>query len=175
MNETLEVITDRRSIRSFKDEQIKKQELDKIIEAGLYAPSASNTQNWHFTVIQKREIIDEVSSWIVKEVEKINDPQLNETAATSGGKFFRNAPTVIIISSDSKDPSSEVNAAAATENILLAAESLGIGSCWIGMARFLSRLDCYADYAKQLQMPKRVHHHERYHLGLQSFGKPCCS
>ena len=52
MRSTLDVIKERRSIRKFKPEQIKEEELQAIIEAGLYAPSAINKQSWNFTVIQ---------------------------------------------------------------------------------------------------------------------------
>jgi len=151
MNKTFKVIRNRRSIRNFMDEQIKKEELDAILEAGLYAPSGMNSQDWHFTVIQNRKMIDIVNEWILLEVKKINDSRLNDAVAQ--GKFFRNAPTVIIVSSDSKDPFGIVNAAAATENIMLAAESLGMGSCWIGFARYLSTSECFSEYAKQLHIP----------------------
>ena len=70
MNETLKVIRNRRSIRNFMDEQIKKEELDAILEAGLYAPSGMNSQDWHFTVIQNRKMIDTVNEWILPEIKK---------------------------------------------------------------------------------------------------------
>lgn len=54
MNKVLEVIKSRRSIRRYLPEQIKQNELDAIIEAGLYAPSAHNDQPWHFTVIREK-------------------------------------------------------------------------------------------------------------------------
>ena len=61
MNETLEVIANRRSIRKYKPEQITDKELQQIMEAAILAPSARNQQKWHFTVVQKREIIDEMA------------------------------------------------------------------------------------------------------------------
>jgi nitroreductase len=53
INETLKIIKQRRSIRSFKDKQIKEEELQAVLEAGMYAPNAGD-QAWHFTVVQKR-------------------------------------------------------------------------------------------------------------------------
>ena len=57
MNETLTSIKNRRSIRKFKPEQIGEKELEAIMEAAIYAPSAMNQQKWHFTVIQNPEIL----------------------------------------------------------------------------------------------------------------------
>jgi nitroreductase len=56
VNETLKIIKQRRSIRSYKDEQIKEEELQTVLEAGLYAPNAGD-QAWHFTVIQNKELL----------------------------------------------------------------------------------------------------------------------
>ena len=60
-NTVLEVIKSRRSIRRYLPEQIKDSELQAILEAGAYAPSAHNDQSWHFTVIRNRELIDHIS------------------------------------------------------------------------------------------------------------------
>ena len=62
MNEIMQVIKNRRSIRSFSADQIRREELDVIVEAGMYAPSAAGKQAWHFTVVQNQQIIDEISS-----------------------------------------------------------------------------------------------------------------
>jgi len=59
-NETLKVIKERRSIRSYKKEQIKDEELQAVLEAGSYAPNTGD-QAWHFTVIQKKEILEKIN------------------------------------------------------------------------------------------------------------------
>ncbi|MBU3178504.1 nitroreductase family protein [Clostridium estertheticum] len=58
MNEVLKTIKNRRSVRSYFSEQTKQEELDLIIESGIYAPSGNNDQPWHFTVIQNKENIN---------------------------------------------------------------------------------------------------------------------
>jgi nitroreductase len=153
MNDVLKVIHSRRSIRLFKEERIKRDELDAIVEAGLCAPSANNSQDRHFTVIQDKIMIVQVNGWILNEIEQSGISNLQEIAKRSGELFFRNAPTVIIVSSDGKDRFGIINAAAATENILLAAESLGIGSCWIGMVGILAGSSDLKLYAHDLQLP----------------------
>jgi nitroreductase len=58
MSEAIKVLLNRRSTRVFKDEQIKDEELETILEAGRFAPSAMNQQSWHFTVVQNKEVIN---------------------------------------------------------------------------------------------------------------------
>jgi nitroreductase len=154
MNEVLNTISSRRSIRLFKPEQIGRQDVDAIIEAGLCAPSANNAQNWHFTVIQNATVLEKVNNWILDEIEKSGNANLQEMVEKGGSSILRNAPTVVIVSTDGKDRFSVINAAAATENMLLAAASLGIGSCWVGMVAILAgSKDCDA-YARVLQVPE---------------------
>ena len=61
MNEVLKTIARRRSIRQFKDEQIKNDELHAILEAGLQAPSGHNDQSWFFVVVQNQDLIKQIS------------------------------------------------------------------------------------------------------------------
>lgn len=136
MNEVIENIKKRRSIRKYLPEQIKEAELNEIIEAGMYAPSAHNDQSWHFTVIQNKELIDLISvktkeSMANSEVEWISKMGKNEKL-----HVFYNAPTVIIVSGRDGAYSPLIDCSAATQNMILAAESLNIGSCWNGLVRF---------------------------------------
>ncbi len=61
MNEVLKAIKSRRSIRKYRSEQIKQEELEMIIEAGIYAPSGHNLQPWRFTVVQDRKVIEHIN------------------------------------------------------------------------------------------------------------------
>lgn len=136
MNEVIENIKKRRSIRKYLPEQIKEAELNEIIEAGMYAPSAHNDQSWHFTVIQNKELIDLISvktkeSMANSEVEWISKMGKNEKL-----HVFYNAPTVIIVSGRDGAYSPLIDCSAATQNMILTAESLNIGSCWNGLVRF---------------------------------------
>ena len=80
-------------------------------------------------------------------------PGLQELVKKGDGSIFRSAPTVIIISTEKGNQLAVINAAAAVENMLIAAESLGIGSCWIGMVSMLSAGRLVDDYARELQLP----------------------
>ena len=70
MNDVLQTIGKRRSIRQFRAEQIKDDELRAILEAGLQAPSGHNDQSWYFTVVQDKRLIDEISDGSKAEMRK---------------------------------------------------------------------------------------------------------
>ncbi len=118
MNEIIENILTRRSVRGFTDQPVSREDLELIIKAGLYAPSARNLQTWKFTALTKRNDIDALA----KAIEKVLD--------RSGYDMYR--PTAVIIPSNESDsPYGKEDNACALENIFLAAHSLGIGSVWI--------------------------------------------
>lgn len=154
MSETLEVIKERRSIRVFKDEQIKDEELQAVLEAGLYAPSAMNEQSWHFTVIQNAELLEKFTQIAKNTFAKSDIDQLKSMANNDKYKAFYNAPTAIIISGNVKATNTEADTAAATENILLAAKAIGLGACWIGSMPFIFGNGNNDDFKKELGIPE---------------------
>ena len=118
MNEAIKNILERRSVRKFGDKPIPAEELDLIIKAGLYAPSAMNKQTWQFTVLTKTEDIQELAKAIEKQLDR------------EGYDMYK--PTALIIPSNARDSKyGRDDNACALENIFLAASSLGIGSVWI--------------------------------------------
>lgn len=132
MNEVLNVIKSRRSTRAFKPEQIKQEELDLLLEAAIYAPSGGNAQPWHFTVIQNREIIGHLNT-ISKDVLAKSDTPYSKAASNPNFDITYGAPTLIIVSGLKAAPTSIADCSAAIQNILLAAESLGLGAVWLGL------------------------------------------
>lgn len=137
MNEVLNTIKERRSVRVFKDEQIKDEDLQEVLEAGLYAPSAINQQSWHFTVIQNGKALENFTQTAKETFLKSGVDQLKAMANNEKYKVFYNAPTAIIISGDTKAANPEADCSAATENMLLAAKALGLGTCWIGSMPYI--------------------------------------
>jgi nitroreductase len=136
MNEVLETIARRRSVRKFLGEQIKAAELDAILAAALQAPSAHNDQSSYFTVLQNRELIDEMSEGSKVEMRKAPVDWMVAMGSNEALNIYYKAPTVIVVAGKKDAISSLVDACAAIQNILIAAESLGIGACWIGFAKF---------------------------------------
>lgn len=119
------VVKNRRSVRDFKDAEISEDAVIKIIDAGRWAPSAGNAQDIRFIVIKDRNTKTKLAK------------------AAHGQNYLIDAPVVIAVCSDPSqlgrkygergtDFYSLVDGAAAIQNMMLEAENLGIGSCWIG-------------------------------------------
>jgi len=152
--ESLKILFERRSIRSFKDEQIKDSELEIILKAAKFAPSAMGQQPWHFTVIQNKEILNRIDTLTKKIFEKSGIPRLEERAKAENFSAFYNAPTYIIVSVDEKSVAPIADGALALGNALLAAEGLGIGSCWIHAVNQLYANDEGKELLKELGIPE---------------------
>ncbi|VBB08438.1 nitroreductase [Lucifera butyrica] len=153
-NEVLETIKRRRSIRSFKEEQIKDEELQAIIEAGRYAPSAMNQQCWHFTVVQNKEILEMLNARAKKAAAEIDNEHIQQMAKNENFNIFYGAPTVVIISGDEAALLIDADCAAAAQNMLLAAESVGLGSCWVNFVVFAFQGDESLRLKQQLGIPE---------------------
>ena len=154
VNDTLRIIKQRRSIRSFKAEQIKEEELQAVLEAGLYAPNAGN-QAWHFTVIQNRELLDKLNLAAKEAAKQLDIAGIRELANDEKFNCFYGAPTLIIVSGNEQAPVPlEADCAAAIQNLLLAAESIGLGSCWIYFVIFAFNSPNGPELRKELEIPE---------------------
>jgi nitroreductase len=152
-NETLKLIRQRRSIRSYKPDPIKDEDLQAVIEAGQYAPNAGD-QAWHFTVVQNRDLLKKLNL-AAKEAAK-NAPVdfLRKLGNDEHFDCLYGAPALVIVSGSEKAPvPMDVDCAAATENLLIAAESLGLGSCWIYFVLMAFQSPQGEALRKELKMP----------------------
>jgi nitroreductase len=111
----------RRTIRTFTGKKIPKSDLEKMVDAGRLAPSATNRQMWDFIVITDKEILDEILHHF--------HPG-REYGTREDGKFDGTSAIIAVVVDESNEYWRE-DGAAATENILLAASGLRWGSCWI--------------------------------------------
>lgn len=128
-NEVLKTIKKRRSTRVFLPKQIGGGELQAIVEAGQYAPNGGG-EAWHFTVIQNADILERLNRLAKQYAATCGFPWLEDLGRNEAFHCIYHAPTVILVSGDEQGVCSEADTAAATQNMLLAAESLGIASCW---------------------------------------------
>lgn len=140
MNEVMKTILHRRAIRRFAPEQISEDVLQQILQAGLYAPGAGGRQGPIFVVSQDRAVNERLgrikranshprmataASYVSREQPSIaDDPGITDA--------FYGAPTVITLFAPKNFLFSGEDCAAAAENMMLAADSLGVGSCYIG-------------------------------------------
>lgn len=155
MNSIIEIIKKRRTIRVFKSEQLKDEDIAAIVEAGSWAPSGHNMQPWHFTVLQNSEIIEELNKDSKKAAENFYMEDIRKMAQNEKFHVFYKAPTVIIVSYDKNGLTPVQDISAATQNMLLTAESMGIGSCWNGFVAFaFSNEEIAEKYRNKLEIPE---------------------
>lgn len=122
MNQIMENLLTRRSVRAFMEKPVPREEVDQLVKAALYAPSGKGLQTWKFTVILDPVKIQKLASAIGEELGRTGYTMYN--------------PQVLIIPSNEKDsPFGKEDNACALENIFLAAHSFGIGSVWINQLR----------------------------------------
>ena len=150
MNEVLKTIARRRSTRRFKADQIGPEELEAILAAGLQAPTAHNDQSCYFIVVQDPRLIEEMSEGSKTEMRKAPIDWIAGAGRAEGYNIYYAAPTVIIVATRRDAVIPEADASAAIENMMIAAESLGIGSCWIGFAKFYF---ARPESARRLEVP----------------------
>ena len=122
MNETIKTLKERRSIRKYKEKQISDEELNQILEAGKYAPTGRGAQSPIMVVVQDKELIKELSKINAEIVGITSDP-------------FYGAPTVVIVLADKTRHTYKEDGSLVMGNLMNAAHSLGVDSCWINRAK----------------------------------------
>lgn len=132
-NSILQAIEERRSIRAYTGEQISKEQLDTILAAALASPSARNNQPWHFTVVQRQELIEKINQAALTQLKIGADEAMLARLSAPGFTIFHGAPTVIFISANGEGRYAVVDCGIAVENIALAAYGLGLGSVILGL------------------------------------------
>ncbi len=107
-----ETVTKRKSVREYSEKEVGKELLEKIIDAGHVAATAKNEQPWEFIITSDKKILKKICSFC------------------PNGPFIKDAPHLIVVfSKDTKYYLEDCSAA--TQNMLLAIESLGLGGCWV--------------------------------------------
>jgi len=167
MNDVLKAIAKRRSVRRFLPEQIKEAELEAILAAAMQAPSAHNDQSSYFAVVQNEKLVDEMSEGSKVEMQKAPFDWMVSMGSNKALNIYYKAPTVVIVAGKKDAISPLVDACAAIQNMLIAAESLGIGSCWIGFTKFYFT---GPDRYKKLGIPEGYEVHYGVALGYKPEG-----
>jgi nitroreductase len=137
MNQVIENIFSRRSVRSYLDKAVPKEALDEIIKAGNAAPSGANTQDWRFVVIRDKSVrqkfvklsIPRVEKWLEKYANESFKERRRNIAAQTPDPVYYNAPAIIFVIG--KGNMTPYDCPMVCENMMLAARSLGLGSCWV--------------------------------------------
>ena len=160
--ETIELLRTRRSVRAFKNRPVERQLIEEIIDAARFAPSAHNLQTTEYTVVQDKELLDEIVQatcrYYQKLVSQLHNPLIRSMfllmmrkqgrtiidvllpafkrlifeVRSGEGRVLRNAPTLILAHADERSFSMDINAHLALQNAALMAYARGLGSFWTG-------------------------------------------
>ena len=160
INKTFESIYSRRAVRKYKETAIEKDIIMQIVDAGRMAPSAMNRQPWKFYVLTDKKEIKSFS----KEIGKASFKGISKIKIGDAGKaivsallhphdlsffkgddfIFHGAPVVIFITAPRDNDWAALDIGACAQNMMLAAKSLGIDSCPVGLAKFVENTEIYS-------------------------------
>lgn len=143
--EALEAILTRRSMRKYKEEMPDRGLIEKVIEAGRYAPSGSNSQNTHFIVITDKKILSELADAVKTEFSRMEageNTYVSIKHAINASKkgdyiFHYNAPVLVVIANKKGYGNAMADSACALENMMIAGNALDLGTCWINQLHWL--------------------------------------
>jgi nitroreductase len=137
--EKLDYILDRRSIRRFTDQKIDSKQIKAILTAAMYAPSAVNMQPWHFVVIDESSMMEKIM-------------EIHPYA-----RMLQTASHAVVVCGDEQAQHDDgywvVDCGAATQNLLLAAHTMGLGACWVGLH---PREERKSAFSRLLKLPSHV-------------------
>ena len=122
MNEALENLYTRRSVRKYKAEQISREELEAVLKAGVCAPTGMNRQSPVLVAVQDKETRDLLS-------------RMNAAVNGAAGDPFYGAPTVVVVLADANSRHAVQDGSLVLGNLMNAAHAIGLGSCWINRAK----------------------------------------
>ena len=159
MNETLKNIYERRAVRRYKNVSLSRDIIDMLLDAGRMAPSAMNRQPWKFYVVTDPKKIKtfskEIAAHAIRQIKHVN---LKEAAKMTLSFFhlstmvdflknddhiFYGAPVVIFITAPKEDEWGALDIGMCAQNIMLAAKSMGLDTCPVGMAKFVTQAKDY--------------------------------
>lgn len=158
--DAMEAILTRRSTRNYKHDAVEEDKLEKILNAARQAPSGGNNQTNHFLVIRNKEVIQKLivmteTAFSGMEIAEDTYASLKYAIAASrkgGYVFCYNAPVLIAVANRKDYGNNMADCACAIENMMVAANALDLGSCWINQLRWLNEEPSLVDYLRSLGM-----------------------
>ena len=132
----MENIFSRKSVRDYTDQQVSKETLELLVKAGMAAPSGKNVQPWSFVIVSDREVLDKMAEGLIY------------------AKMLKKARHAIIVCGDvDKSPYWYLDCSAASQNILLAIEAMGLGGVWTAAYPYDDRIQVVQD---AIGLPKNI-------------------
>lgn len=153
--ETLNIIRKRFSCRDFSDRLPSDEDLEAVVRAGLHSASAVNRQPWRIVLIKNKDLIDQLEASGLAHLKAQSDQTVFERVNEREGKLFYHAPRMVIIAIDrNAGDAAKLDAGIVANNIVLAAESLGLNTLYCGMARTAFENEKRgAEFKRKLQFP----------------------
>jgi len=151
MNEVLKAISERYSCRDFSPEVLPREQIEELVTAALASPSAMNLQPWHIIVVTDKALIEEMDDAAMEVVKK--DEAWHKRMMERGGKIFYDAPCIIFIAGDGTKFAT-LDCGIVSQNVALAAHSMGLGSVICAMARIPLEAENGAEFKKRLKFPE---------------------
>lgn len=150
-NSTIETIMARRSIRNYKPAIVSRDTMQIIANCGINAPSGMNMQPWAIRIVDNQQLLDEMTqAWLAS----MNEQQREKmTSDKNFRNMFRNAPTVVFIANPA-DGNGAYDCGLLSENMMLAAQSMGIGSCCLGGPIGFLKSDAAKKFVEKLDLPE---------------------
>ena len=157
MNETLKTIAERYSCRDFAETPLTGEQIKAIADAALAAPSGMNNQPWHIIMITDKSLIDELDAEGMNIIAAAEDKSMFERIKSRGGKIFYNAPCMVMVASNGD---AAMDCGILSQNVALAAHSLGLGNVICGMAGIPLNGSRGDEFKKRMKFP------ENYRFGI---------
>ena len=178
--EAMEAIVTRRSTRDYLPNPVEPDKLEQLLQAARQAPSGGNSQTNHFFVIQSREILRKLAvmteaAFSAMEADESTYPSLRhaiEASKKGGYVFCYNAPVLIIVANRRDYGNNIADCACAIENMMIAANALDLGSCWINQLRWLNEEPALVQYLQSLGMQENERVYGAVIVGYPASGLP---
>ena len=176
----LETIQTRRSTRTFSEKPVEQEKLDLILDCARQAPSGGNNQTNPFLVIRNRDVMTKLAVMAEEAFSKM-EPDENtyaslrraiEASKKGGYVFHYHAPVLIAVANRRTYSNNIADCACAIENMMVAANALDLGSCWINQLKWLNEDPEIVDYLKSLGMKEEERVYGAVVIGYPASGLP---
>ena len=136
-NQTLETIFNRKSVRKYTERPVEKEKLETLVRAGMAAPSSRDRRPWEFVIVTDRDLLDKMGDGLPL------------------ARMLKETKQAIIVCGDTVKSGNawQLDCSAAAQNILLAAESMGLGAVWTAAYPYPERIKIIRD---ALQLPEHI-------------------
>ncbi len=181
--DTLEAIRTRRSTRAFAQKDVGQDVLDQVLEAGRHAPSGGNNQTTHLIVIRSHKVLQDLAVLVKQEFSGMEvEPGMYKSLAAairnSKGEryvFHYQAPVLILTANRIDYGNNIADCACVLENMMIAANALDLGSCWINQLKWLNENPVITEYLRGIGLTEGERVYGALALGYAKDELPCRS